>query len=403
MQYHKYISVILLVFLPCIISCQKSEIETDNEETFEIPVSFDLLQAGSLTTKSADIPDGERPMQPAESVRPVFVDQVRLNIYTRPKGDYRNKIEDFAYYKSQNLTAYLDEASGYYAAQGVVSLKKNYEYRVTALAYNTTANEKGLFTVKENELFKDASMKLSDTENYQTPELFFGTPVLESGDTVFWYDEGKKNELLTGWLYRGVAGVELNIDNVPAKVKKIELLADSMHTESHIRWYSDFIGAYSLVKKSTPQGGFVLKSWEKGESDNLDEITVSMIGANLLPVCTTLALRITEEDDAGLDKVYYTLLRVREVGQPRNSDSILKVAPPDDGNGTGIIPDGDGDGENPDPEPPDFSEYEICFKRNNYYRINADYNKLTMQNYIVRVTVNPNWDADVSLTLGEAQ
>ena len=96
----------------------------------------------------------------------------------------------------------------------------------------------------------------------------------------------------------------------------------------------------------------------------------------------------------------YARLRLKETGVK------TKAVPPDDGPGIGIIPDS-GDPENPNPEDPEDPDpeapYRVCFKRNNYYEISGDYNKLMTRQYTLRVTVNPYWDADVSLSLDKVE
>ena len=90
-----------------------------------------------------------------------------------------------------------------------------------------------------------------------------------------------------------------------------------------------------------------------------------------------------------------------EVGEEEQTRSI----PSDGGNGTGIIP----EGEVIDPTPEDPSDdneknpYRVCFKRNNYYRIEGDYTQLRTFKYTLRVTVNPSWDMDVSLPLDKSE
>ena len=56
-------------------------------------------------------------------------------------------------------------------------------------------------------------------------------------------------------------------------------------------------------------------------------------------------------------------------------------------------------GENPDSGK---NPFQICFKRNQYYKILGDYEKLTTMEYVLQVTVNPNWDGDVYLPLDKS-
>ena len=114
-------------------------------------------------------------------------------------------------------------------------------------------------------------------------------------------------------------------------------------------------------------------------------------------------MRIKLDDDTE----QYARLRIKEASSDDNvSGQSLgtKAIPGDGGNGTGIIPGGEETPEDPEnPDDPDKNSFTVCFKRNNYYKIEGDYEKLMTNELNITVIVNPNWDADVSLTLGEAQ
>ena len=211
---------------------------------------------------------------------------------------------------------------------------------------------------------------------------------------------------LTGWLYRGVAGIEITLTNVPDSVKKIELLADTIYTKVGASHYDDFLHAYE-AKKDTKYEHFVLEEAEpEGEEEN--KKTVKIVGPNLLTnICTSLSLRITSVDEEGKESVEACRLRLRDVDESEvgEEEQQTRSIPSDGGNGTGIIP----EGEVIDPTPEDPSDdnvknpYRVCFKRNNYYRIEGDYTQLRTFKYTLRVTVNPNWDMDVSLPLDKSE
>ena len=81
----------------------------------------------------------------------------------------------------------------------------------------------------------------------------------------------------------------------------------------------------------------------------------------------------------------------------------LRSIPGDGGNGTGIIPGGEETPVEPEePDPDKNNPYKICFKRNNYYILNGDYEALITMNYVLQVTVNPNWDGDIYLPLDKS-
>ena len=202
-----------------------------------------------------------------------------------------------------------------------------------------------------------------------------------------------------------MAGIEITLTNVPDSVKKIELLADTIYTKVGASHYDDFLHAYE-AKKDTKYEHFVLGKveLEKGEGVNK---TIKIVGPNLLTnICTSLSLRITSEDEEGKESVEACRLRLRDVDESEvGEEEQTRSIPSDGGNGTGIIP----EGEVIDPTPEDPSDdneknpYRVCFKRNNYYRIEGDYTQLRTFKYTLRVTVNPNWDMDVSLPLDKSE
>ena len=289
-----------------------------------------------------------------------------------------------------------------YTASGVLSLSSGNEYRITAVAYSAEKGEGDLFAMEGDYLEQQAHIELTDGVQYKTPELFFGTVVHNYTDTIFHYDDVKNDPAgqtsLTGWLYRGVAGIEITLTNVPESVTKMELLADTIYTKVGASHYDDFLHAYE-AKKDTKYEHFVLGEveLEKGEGDNK---TVKIVGPNLLTnICTSLSLRITGENGQS-----FCRLRLRDTDGHDMPET--RSIPSGGGNGTGIIlggeetpeyPEEGGDGE------AEKNPYQVCFKRNNYYQISGNYDSLLTQKYVLRVTVNPNWDMDVSLPLDKSE
>ena len=399
-------AIYILMYSLLLGACTAEEevIEPVVAETMEVPISFDLSMTGPAT----------RAFPPEEAnVRDCYVDKVNVYVYSRPEdGNYveGNKRDGFTYRSQVTLTAQETGGTGdkqpRYTASGVLSLSSGYDYYITAVAYSQKQGEDKLFKKGDNNYLIQSCLELTDSE-YKTPEFFFGTVVHNERDTVFNYQDVKndKQTSLTGWLYRGVAGIEITLTNVPESVTKIELLADTIYTKVGASHYDDFLHAYE-AKKDTKYEHFVLGEveLEKGEGDNK---TIKIVGPNLLTnICTSLSLRITSVDEDGKESVEACRLRLRDVDESEvGEEEQTRSIPSDGGNGTGIIP----EGEVIDPTPEDPSDdneknpYRVCFKRNNYYRIEGDYTQLRTFKYTLRVTVNPNWDMDVSLPLDKSE
>lgn len=395
-------------------ACEQSEDPVDEiiEETYELPVSFIFKESGGeLTTRVVDDDGGETPEVPPEDLplRGLYVDHIQLNVYRRLKDAvYANEREGFEYDKSVVLKCVIPEDEDEYRyATGVIDVQTRYEYRVTAIGYaeNDQKKERDLFSVSESGSFLGAKLNLIDDGQYKTPELFFGTPLYggdgvdePAGDTVFVYKE-QNQAMLEGWLYRCVAGVELTLRDVPAEVAQIELLAHSLHTESMARFYSDFLTPSGLRVAEDRSKNYVIASWDREDEtpDVNEKVEAHLVDANLLPVCTALSIKITNKD--GNSSI--TVLKWKDEGTTpeEQSSDMLRMAPPEKGNGTGIIP--NEQGEEPDePEDP-YELYKICFLRNHYYQIEGSYDQLVTKDLPFLVTVNPNWDRDIRLPLGE--
>ena len=180
------------------------------------------------------------------------MDRVKVYIYQRPADQtYETDREGFLRANELVLPAHRTGNAGAdgqprFTATGKIPLESEYEYRMTAVAYSEEQGEKRLFELNDS-YFNHAEITLLDKDEYKTPELFFGNVVYQDTDTVFRYDS-KNPKKLTGWLYRGVAGIELNLENVAPEVKRIDLLADSINTRVKARLYDDFRSAYDMKR-----------------------------------------------------------------------------------------------------------------------------------------------------------
>lgn len=407
-----YISILALFSFLQIVSCTKEDVDvTKVSETKEVPVSFSFQAVGGLTTKAGET------APTYHYAREVSVDRVKLYVYKRASDAvYINDEEGFSLDEGKGRVLTAVEQNGHddnmtgqnttqphFVAQGTLQLESGYDYRITALGYSEEKGESKLFKLN-NGFFRTAEVELTDTE-YKTPELFWGNVVTINNDSIFSYETATDPDMeLSGCLYRVVAGVELTLSNVPENVQSIELMADSINIKSQARYYDDFLETYEM-KKNTNHTHYLLGKWDRGD---MPGVQCKIIGPNLFDICTSLSLRIKlkNEDD---ESYQYARLRIKEKGASTDDNVSgqslgTKAIPNDGGNGTGIIPGGEETPEDPEnPDDPDKNPFTICFKRNNYYQIEGDYKKLMTNELNITVIVNPNWDADVSLTLGEAQ
>ncbi len=391
-----------LLCLSVVCGCQHGDDwrkDSDNE-TWEMPVSFIVQSSTSAYLRST----GENPAY--GNVRTLYTDHIQVNVYKRVKGDYATDTTGFTFDKSKVLPceipggAYLYNHFPYAYATGVVNMDKGYEYRCTAIAYAEQLGERGLFSFTSSDntgisAFSKASVSLTNTTQYTTPELFFGTPRYGAdmtdkgaGEEVFSYESGAINAL-GGWLYRCGAGVGLTLRKVPPEVKGLALLTNSVNTQCKATCYDDFLtpDGTKTVTEGEESTKFVLDKWERpvdwvsvyGVEAVTDSINVTMNESNLFPVTSTLYVRITEEtEDDDEDKVTVVPLRMKR-----------KV----DADGAAVSP----DEVNTDEQ---LAAGTLVSQRNHYYQIAGDYLTLVTKRQRLVIRINPNWDGDIDLTPG---
>ena len=376
-------------------SCHTSEDfpEEMSEETWQVPVAFVVQPGRSVPSTKGS---GENPA--IDNMRELYTDKVQVNLYRRPDGNtYGDNEEGFVLEQTVLLDcqpATAEDGNNRRYARGTVYLQKGFEYRATAIAYadREEVNEKNYFRFPESvsSPFKDARISLTDESQYKTPELFFGTlrygGSLEdktAGEALFAFsrNDGKQ---LAGWLYRCVAGVQLSLENVPLDVREIALLSNTMSSESKATCYDDFLepDVQKQVEAGT-QDKYEIMKWTRPEGNT--DGTVLLMGGNLLPVTTQLSVRVTKENG----EVSVIPLRL----QKKITEETTPVYP-DEGCGTGILPDNDGNTDE------NLAQGKVRFLRNYYYRIGGDYEKLVTQNLTLVVTINPYWEGDADLSLG---
>lgn len=392
--------IYVISFLICwsflTIGCESEEnLKKQGDDFVEVPLEFSLKSGGLLGKDTFKV-----------NPRPIFVDRVKVYVYQRPlRKKYKTDLDGFQKTGEVKLVAHEMNSDGIvqprFKAFGKVPVKRGFEYRMTAVAYSEQLKEDALFGV-ENPFFADAEVVLKDAKEYTTPELFFGNVVYQDKDTIFRFENGiDEMKSLSGWLYRGVAGVELMLQHVAKEAKKIELLADSIYPRVKARVYDDFHTGYDMQKDGT-SGHFVLDSWNRAVDKVESDGSIKLVGANLFEICTSLSLRITLAGEGGTDKQTVCRLRVVKKNKPEASKQLYAL-PGDGGNGTGIIPGGEQTPEEPEKPETERNPYQICFKRNNYYRLTGDYEKLLSRDYAIQVVVNPNWDGDIYLPLDRTE
>lgn len=371
-------------------SCHTSEDfpEDMSEETWAVPVSF-VVQPGRpvASTKGS----GENPT--IDNMRELYTDKVQVNFYRRPDGNTYGDIEEGFVLEQTVLLdcqpATAEDGNNRRYARGTVYLQKGFEYRATAIAYAAQRDEQNYFRFSGN-AFADAYVSLTDESQYKTPELFFGTlrygGSLEdkmAGEALFAFSRND-GKALAGWLYRCVAGVELTLKGVPSEVREIALLSNTMSIGSQAMCYDDFLSSDRQVQAGDGEDKFAVMEWTRPEGDNTSSDVV-LKGGNLLPVTTLLSVRVTKENG----EVTVIPLRL----QKKITEDTTPVYP-DEGCGTGILPDNDGNTDE------NLAQGKVRFLRNYYYRIGGDYEKLVTQNLTLVVTINPYWEGDADLSLG---
>ncbi len=390
-NYIHYVAA-LLGLLVAASGCQSDEEWTD-DNTVQMPVSF-LLQSAGMRPDGSENNGRSAESPQLKNPRKLYADRVQLNVYRRAEGTYADDKEGFTFDRTMTLKCVESTDNSFRKATGTLLVEKGYEYRTTALAYSEEKQEKDLFSLTHGtaKAFGEAQMTLTDTEQYKTPELFFGTPLYDTtpgtegdGTPLFIPNPDVETEL-RGVLYRCVAGVELTLTEVPENVAKLTLLAGKLNTQSKATVYDDFLDPTGLQETDAAAGEkFVIAQWMR-PADDTAEKEVLLTDANLLAVdASPLYVKITLTD--GTESIVH--IRIKHKGADNTGGGY-----PGGGSGTGIIP-------NPGDKPDDsvINDGNLNFKRNNYYRIKGNYKQLTTTDLPLVVTINPYWDGDHELDM----
>lgn len=167
-------------------------------ESIKVPIAFNLLDVGELTTRVS--PDDN--LSYGGNVRPNIVNAVNVYVYSRDAdGSYRDYADGFTLGYTYTLPVQdLDEeAWPRYVASGEIEMSSSKEYRINAVAYNTSKSGDNSFQLNGS-FFKQAEIELinpTEQVNKQDqyhPELFFGTVLFEDTDSIFTYERTKNNK-----------------------------------------------------------------------------------------------------------------------------------------------------------------------------------------------------------------
>ncbi len=415
-----------LICMMAVCGCRTGNDEDDgthdgtDDGTWVMPMAFVVQSTGASASTGSSTGSGgwEDPVYDNDTVRALYTDRIQLNVYKRLKGGgYTDEATGFAFDKKVVLTCrepdpadiFYSDHFRYAYASGVVNMQKDYEYRVTALGYAEQKNERTLFSFTDTEsaVFSGAEVTLTNTDQYTTPELFFGTPRYgadmknpDVGDIVFSYESGAINAL-GGWLYRCVAGIGLTVRKVPPSVKSMTLITGSVNTRCKSTSYEDFKTPEDKVDvaEGDEANRFVLDSWSRPDDwttvygvEDEDSINVTMNESNLFPVKSNLYVRIVQEDEDGNDKVTVVPLRMKKSAASSSSGSSSSDSDSDSDSDSSS---GDSDDVNTDEA---LSNGTLVTERNHYYHIAGDYVTLVTKKQPLVIRINPNWDGDIDLT-----
>lgn len=389
-----YCTLALCGLVSAVSSCRSDEALSDDEGVMQVPVSFMVQSTGLKGTLPGYSGKSANPQE--TNPRDLYTDRVQVNVYKRDKNKtYTNDEDGFVFDHKVTLKCVpVGDGNRYRKATGVIDFKSDFEYRTTALAYSEEKKETSLYSFTSGLTnFTDAGVSLIQEPHFTAPELFFGiprygaTPDNKDGGKVVFVTNQNDKEKIFGILYRCVSGIELTLTDVPTDVTGLTLYTGKLHTKCKATKYDDFLKPGGMMQVNPIETGtFVLAEWNR-PTNEVGITTAKLMDINLLPVDQApLYIKITMNDNSQ-SIVHLRLKRKGTLGQADGSY-------PEEGSGTGIVPD-------PDvrPDDPIISNGDMNFKRNNYYRIEGSYGQLTTAEIPLIVTINPFWDGDYEMDL----
>lgn len=228
----KYLPVCYLLFLIMIISCNSEEDIITKGTTLQIPFEIEIPNKKVSAETRAD----DNPLAPQEPGT-CNVNRIKVLVFKAAGivGNTMDEMTKFIYETTGVITEQPNTAAGKYKGKGHFTAEQGASYRVIAFAYLDSEEQylnidPNNFTGKD---YRNASISLKVNNGvYNTPEFFKGILRDETAVTDVIVGDGELK--LKGFLYRAIGRANIEINNIPDDVTKLEFAVDRYSPENYL-------------------------------------------------------------------------------------------------------------------------------------------------------------------------
>ena len=224
MKNMKYIESLCIVILLLCSSCDKEEWITSLEKQQQIPFEIEVSINRPNTETRVDT-NPEAPQEPGTCT----VNRIKILVF-KADGVVDNTVanmDKFIYEINGTITDQPNTVNGKYKAKGYFTAQEGASYRIIALAYLDTDEQ--YLNIANNDFtgknYKEVTISLKENGGkYKAPEFFKG--VLRNEAAISDVISGSGETSLKGFLYRAIGRTNIEINNIPDEVTKLEFAVD---------------------------------------------------------------------------------------------------------------------------------------------------------------------------------
>lgn len=211
-------------------SCSNEDEIISIETTYQVPLEIEVSTGRPIQTRADNNPLA--PQEPGTC----NVNRVKILVY-KASGIVSNTEDDMTLFTFEAIGTTTEQPSSTnsYKAKGYFTASAGDSYRIIALAYLDTDEQ--YLNVDESAFlgknYKEATISLKENGGvYKTPEFFKG--IIRDETAVIDVVSGSGDLKLKGFLYRAIGRANIEVNNIPDEVTKLEFAVDRYSKENYL-------------------------------------------------------------------------------------------------------------------------------------------------------------------------